>query len=315
MEPIDLFKLPPKVFISYSHVDRGFVEKLADDLARNRIIVWWDEWEIRVGDSLIQKIENGITNTSYLAVVLSAESVASAWVQEELRAALNRQLSERKTIVLPILLNDCEIPLFLRDKKYADFRKDYSFGLENLAHAISSPDVGTRGREEIKEYFNDYAMDWYETKEGIFGLKINITSHGPKLPYSVNAVITATATKPLSKRFRDYIEAGFPWAIPGMLLIQIHDAITKKPPIILIEGDAVATENFGAVDPKHGTGADIHIEARRMGADPGDDILYEWGSILFYILESHNEKVRNALPEKEVKRWERWFIENPVESL
>jgi hypothetical protein len=315
VQRIDLLKLPPKVFISYSHADRGFVEKLAYELAQNRIVVWWDEWEIRVGDSLLQKIEYGITNTSYLVVILSNNSVSSAWVQEELRAALTRQLAERKTIVLPVLLDDCEIPLFLRDKKYADFRKDHDFGLENLVHAIAAPDIGNSGREDVKEYFNDYAMDWYGTKEGIFALKIDITSHSPKLPYSVKALITATATEALSKRFRDYIRAGFPWAIPIMLLIQIHDAIREKAPILLIEGDSVASEDFGSIDPRHGTGADIHVEARRMGADLGDDILYEWGTILLYILESQREKIMNTLPIEEIKRWERWFVENPVESL
>jgi len=48
--------LPPRVFISYSHADREFVAKLAGDLARNRIVVWWDEWEIKVGDSLLFRV-------------------------------------------------------------------------------------------------------------------------------------------------------------------------------------------------------------------------------------------------------------------
>ncbi|WKZ38292.1 MAG: toll/interleukin-1 receptor domain-containing protein [Anaerolineales bacterium] len=234
MESINLFKLPPKVFISYSHADRGFVEKLAHDLARNQILVWWDEWEIKVGDSLLQKIEAGITTTSYLIVVLSSTSVASVWVQEELRAALTRQLQEKRTIVLPVLLDNCEIPLFLRDKRYADFRDNYDSGFKNLIHAINSPDVGVQGREEIKEYFNDYAIDWHR-KDGLYGFKVELTSHSPKLPYSVKANITANTNDKLSARLDQYIVAGFSWVIPSMLMIQITDAISIKPPILYIE--------------------------------------------------------------------------------
>ena len=179
MESIDLFKLPPKVFISYSHADKAFAEKLAHELAENRILVWWDEWEINVGDSLMQKIESGILNSSYLAIVLTPNSVASAWVKEEFSAAFNRQLAERRTLVLPILLSDCDMPIFLRDKKYADFRKDFNSGMTSLLKAISSPDVGTQGAEKIKEYFNDYAIDWYTKDDGDYGLKVEITSHSP----------------------------------------------------------------------------------------------------------------------------------------
>ena len=102
----------PTIFISYSHADRQFVAKLASDLLKQRIRVWWDEWEIKVGDSLLQKIQEGISTSSYLGVVLSPNSVNSAWVQEELDTALVRQLKEKRVVVLPILLQDCQIPPF-----------------------------------------------------------------------------------------------------------------------------------------------------------------------------------------------------------
>lgn len=311
-DSIDLFKLPPKVFISYSHADRTFVEKLAHELIQNRILVWWDEWEIKVGDSLLQKIEAGITSTSYLIVVLSTTSVASAWVQEELRAALTRQLQEKKTIVLPVLLDNCEIPLFLRDKRYADFRTDFDPAFRNLIRAIASPDVGVQGREEVKEYFNDYAIDWLY-KDGIFGFTVAITSHSPRLPYSIKASVTAITNKRLSNRFQQYIAAGYPWAIPSMMLVQVGDAIKVKPPIIYISGDDLAKDDFVTASPKHGTKTDIYIEARRLGTDPGDDILYEWGSIFLFLMNKHKEKVQGAISQEEINNFIRWCKDNPTE--
>jgi hypothetical protein len=57
----------------------------------------------------------------YFGVVLAHNSIKSEWVQTELRIALSRELSGRNVVVLPILMESVEIPVFLRDKVYADF--------------------------------------------------------------------------------------------------------------------------------------------------------------------------------------------------
>jgi predicted nucleotide-binding protein len=72
------------VFISYSSKDRDFAERLATDLRASGAGVWFDQWEIKVGDSITQKINDGIHDNDYLAVVLSPDSVASHWVRKEL---------------------------------------------------------------------------------------------------------------------------------------------------------------------------------------------------------------------------------------
>lgn len=125
------------VFLSHSRGDKPFVDRLASDLERLNVDVWYDKWEISVGDSLIDKISEGIQENDYLAIVLSPRSVGSEWVKRELNAALMRELAERKVVVLPILLEDCEIPILLREKKWADFRTSYDQGFEELLLATS----------------------------------------------------------------------------------------------------------------------------------------------------------------------------------
>ncbi len=315
MKSIDLFSLPPKVFISYSHADREFVTSLFNDLTRERINVWLDEREIKVGDSLIQKIESGINDSSFLVIILSSNSIASAWVREELKAALYLQLSEKKIVVLPVLLNDCEIPLFLRDKKYADFRKDYKSGLSSLLNAVAAPDFGMHGRNIQKDYHNDYSIDWLSLDDGNFGCKIEIMSHSPKLSFSVMASIMVTSNQGLSKRFTDFINAGFSWIIPDMLFIYIEDTIAKKPPIILIEKDLVANDRIDVIDSKNGSGVVINLEARRVGFNPGNDLLYEWGSIFSNIVDMHHKEVRRLIPQEEILRWGMWIKQNPIGNL
>lgn len=110
------------VFICHSSEDKAFSRKLAIALAGSGFKVWIDEAEIRVGDSLIEKIERGVTEATHLVAVISNAALGSRWCQEELRMALARQIGGKNITVLPVVIEDCDLPGFLQGKKYADFR-------------------------------------------------------------------------------------------------------------------------------------------------------------------------------------------------
>ena len=128
----------PKLFISYSHKDQGFVQKLAADLRYLGADLWIDFAEIKVGDSLIERIRQGIDGSEFVAVVLSQHSIDSNWVQREMDVAMNQEIIGKRIRVLPILLDDVELPGFLLGKYYADFRGDnqYLFSLGQLAFRL-----------------------------------------------------------------------------------------------------------------------------------------------------------------------------------
>jgi hypothetical protein len=136
-----------RVFISHNHEDKTFVRRFGADLAAAGVQPWIDEAEINVGDSLIAKVSAAIDKMDYFAVVLSPRSVASGWVQQELEQALTNQLAEKKIRVLPLLLEHCDIPPFLRGKKYADFTSQsigYEAGFASVLKALGI-DAGKGG--------------------------------------------------------------------------------------------------------------------------------------------------------------------------
>jgi hypothetical protein len=125
-------------FISYAHRDASFVARLAEDLVASGVGVWLDRWEIKVGHSISDRIQEGIQDSDYLVIVLSPNSVNSSWVREELNAARIRQLESRQVVVLPVLYQDCEIPPLLKDKRYADCRGEhYEQGLQGLLDVLA----------------------------------------------------------------------------------------------------------------------------------------------------------------------------------
>jgi hypothetical protein len=134
-------------FISYFSGDKAFAQRVDADLHQRGIHIWRDSAEIEVGDSISDKIEHALKRSYTFLIVLSKEALARPWVREELRAAYTLRHAESLKI-LPLLYKDCEIPLFLADYKYADFReeKNYSEQLELLARSIGNSIKRARGK-------------------------------------------------------------------------------------------------------------------------------------------------------------------------
>src|SRR5687767_14898256 len=112
------------IFISYSRNDVDFVDWFANRLVARRHHIWMDRWELSIGDSLISKIQGALSESDAILIVLSKTSVASEWCKKELNSGLIRELEEKRVLVLPCVIDDCDIPLFLREKLYADFRRN-----------------------------------------------------------------------------------------------------------------------------------------------------------------------------------------------
>ncbi len=120
-------RTPAGVFLSHSSKDKPFVTRLAIDLLNRGIPVWFDKWEMDAGDSLLGSIADGISDTTRLILVLSNNSIGSSWVKRELMIALEKEERAGGIFLLPVRLDDCEIPLLISGRLYADFRDPDSY--------------------------------------------------------------------------------------------------------------------------------------------------------------------------------------------
>lgn len=124
------------VFLCHASADKPFVRCVMNDLARAGHTVWLDEFEINVGDSIVQKISGASAEADALVLFASKSAMASEWVSREWSSALARMLGGDKTRVLPALIEDCSLPAILVDIKYADFRTSYADGLSDLLKSL-----------------------------------------------------------------------------------------------------------------------------------------------------------------------------------
>jgi hypothetical protein len=91
------------VFICYAHEDRQEVAlPLADKLDSYGISVWIDEFELRIGDSLLERVDHGLARSRFGIAILSPEFFRKGWPQRELTGLATRELREGKTVILPV---------------------------------------------------------------------------------------------------------------------------------------------------------------------------------------------------------------------
>lgn len=143
----------PRVFISHSSQDKHFVEQLVWDLRRFDFEVWYDDWEIAIGDSIVEKVFAGLAASDALLIVLSSASVASRWVKEELDVAVMRRLSENDIRILPVLAETCDIPTPLKHIRYADFRDDHQDALSRLLDSLAPGHLMWQSLEHAYDHF------------------------------------------------------------------------------------------------------------------------------------------------------------------
>ncbi len=266
------------VFISYSHEDRDFADRLAMQLVQQGVRVWVDRWELAVGDSLTERIQAAIAGASALLVILSRASVVSEWCKRELTAGLVRELEEKRVVVLPIVTDDCEIPLFLRDKRYADFRTEPDKGLKDVLAALARFSDPWLGRVDVPDWTDDWAIDWGDT-DGKFWVRLTIVSQGAGYPCSVLSELTIVTDEETLRAYRSLVPLGqeddLIDAIVGILASAVDDGLDLRMRL---------TDNFPnhsrvvvASKPPSTRRWIADVSSRRLGTDTGNDFVLHLG--------------------------------------
>lgn len=127
------------VFVSHASEDKEeFVRDFVKCLQENGIRVWYDEFTLRVGDSLRRSIDNGLRNSRYGIVVLSEAFFSKEWPQRELDGLFAREINGEK-VILPIWHKISKNEVLKFSPLIADMLalNTASFTIEEIAKQIS----------------------------------------------------------------------------------------------------------------------------------------------------------------------------------
>ena len=120
-----------EVFMCHKREDRQFVINFAKGLKYYGVKCWIYEVEMLPGDDLIDKISQAIEKCDFFLAFVSVNSVKSNWVKDELSKAMRKEIAIGKPFVIPVKIDNCEIPSSLSHKIYADLTKP-----ENRLHEL-----------------------------------------------------------------------------------------------------------------------------------------------------------------------------------
>jgi hypothetical protein len=129
---------PVAVFVSHSHADETFTQRLVTDLRVAGADVWVAESEITY-DDFIKKINEGLTGRQWFVLIMTPDALASHWVEAEVNAAINLVQQGVMRGIVPVEAKACDSrtipPLLARYHRY-DATVDYAGALAGLLRAL-----------------------------------------------------------------------------------------------------------------------------------------------------------------------------------
>lgn len=116
------------VFLCHASEDKEeYAKPLYNKLMNNSISTWYDEGEIIWGDSITDKIQEGIKLSRFAIICFSKNFLKKNWVNSEFRNLYQRQQTEGRKIILPLILNSKEDMLerypLIKDIAYEEWDK------------------------------------------------------------------------------------------------------------------------------------------------------------------------------------------------
>jgi hypothetical protein len=148
----------PAVFISHNSADKPFVRRLAVE-------------------SLVQKISDAIEGIALVLAVISKNSVDSSWVRQELEWAMTKEIKQRRVVVIPVLVDKCDMPFFLMSKLYADFTDESRF-----------PDTVNRLVASVLHHLGQTQPGAAQTS---FGVSVSLPYRPTLLPFVIDTALLA----------------------------------------------------------------------------------------------------------------------------
>jgi len=144
-------------FISYSHKDEEFAQRLHAALQNKGVRCWFASEKMKIGDKILDTIDSAIRGRDKLLIILSENSVKSDWVKIEVETALEEEGNRKQTVLFPIRIDDTVMEsreawaARIRSRHIGDFtnwkdRDSYRKAFERLMR-----DLGTEGQNSEQD--------------------------------------------------------------------------------------------------------------------------------------------------------------------
>ena len=271
------------IFISYSHGDKAFVDRLSLRLLKENVKIWRDEYKLSPGDSLSESVLGAIDKASLLCVVLSRSAITSNWVQQEIKTGLLCEGPTTAVRISPRLTEDLESPEVLKDRRWIDFRDDFDRGVSRLLAAIQrlAPVEGVTGTIKDAHYFFHYAIEGGWVK-AIYDLALDIVSFDTEEEFCILTRIHFRGNEAATQAGFDEraISSG-----KAYVLSTCANEFSANPTHVRISADKPAVGSFNIVSEDGALRFDAQYEVKMLGASQGVTTVFDIGALFGQICD------------------------------
>ncbi len=148
-------------FLNHAGEDIDWCEKLAERLRNENVGVWLDKWELQPGDHLLKRLNDALKQSRKMVAVWSPNYFREdkVWTLAESFSQQHQDILAQERLLIPLLIEKCDIPPTFRNIIYIDFRnpEDFEIHFRQLLEALDLP-KRVYEREEVLE-FREHEFD------------------------------------------------------------------------------------------------------------------------------------------------------------
>lgn len=263
------------VFVSYSHRDGALVERLSLRLLKRNVKLWRDVWRTATGDDFAARIREALADSSAACFFVSKHSLESTWVKDEIRMARERAAEDRDFLIIPVRLDDSEVPEALRDRLTVDCRSDAEQGLERILAAIESVEnAPPKGRVHLGgSYYLHFGIEERVADDG-YTLCLDVVSFDLEETYSVLSQFEFHSPCPDLWR-----QAGLaaPHALNAYLIRVCADEFAANPGILKLSAGGVEKKRFSIA--LSGCPVEVVTRTTTVGDGPRGVLVFNSGAL------------------------------------
>jgi WD40 repeat protein len=146
------------VFISHASEDKTFAEKLAKRLKDRGVIPWLDTLELKAGDHLFHRLNEALENSQKIIAIFSRayfDPNKKGWTVAEAASQIHPDiLVKNQRRLIPLILEDCNIPPLLQSLISIDFRRsdDFDLKFQSLIEALDVQSPSDTYQQQFREH-------------------------------------------------------------------------------------------------------------------------------------------------------------------
>jgi len=140
-------------FISHNSRDKEVAREVALFLTTEGVNVWFDEWNIAAGDSIVREVNFALERCTHFILIWSANAAGSPWVGQEAEATVKRGIESGVPRIIPVVLDTTPLPPLVSAIRYIRFGGGTEQDRRNIVRAVVERDPSSNyTRAVVKKY-------------------------------------------------------------------------------------------------------------------------------------------------------------------